>query len=1142
MNWRFAKILLFLIGSFFSPMLSNAQNHCFKTQYSSFSIPDSIIIVPATIKVKNSKNEDFPYELHHDYLKIQRGNYTGELEVCYNYVSVKKSIVETAVPEKLFDSSAIFTDYKVPISIGNKSNQELLGLGALNISGAFMRSVSAGRQQSTMMHSVMDLTISGAISDELDVKARLTDQQLPFEPEGNTQRLQDFDRVNIQLIHNDWAVEAGDLNLRPTKTFNFLKYNRQVQGIGLSTSKLSIDSTNSNTELVVSFARSKAGVQNIEPIEGVLGPYRIEGPQNEPFIFILAGSETVYLDGEKLERGLENDYIIDYNAAEITFNSHLYLSKYSVIQIEFEYSDRQYDRTVTNFQHNQKIGNLDINVGYFQQKDKPGNQINTFSEYDFQQLSNISGINSYGEIQAIDSIGFQEGQINYAKIDTTLSGKKYSIYRYSKDPRSAHYNLIFTQVGQNNGNYIISNTSINGVVYEWVAPIDDIPQGNYEPVKRVALPQNQRIIDVGLTYNLNNGSTVGLEYAGSEFVSNQFNSEASQQKGNALKLSYTSDNKELNFLKEVYINNYISYEYLDSTFSPIQPFREMDFNRNWGLQESAVYLAGEEHLINLGTEISTERQLANYSITFRDKENAGQGIQQKIRYHRKGDLQITANVFVMDNHVEAKNISWRKALFDINFTQYELIPGYTFNTQQHQIWQNEIIEQSFQYFNSHQFYLKKIDSSAWSFLLSHELRQDDIPFEEKMIRNEDAQNTKLETSFQFNEGNRLSLNAINRNIVQKNDSNNQQHYLQGGINWLSSLLDGHINQNINFQTGTGRVLERNYFFMEVARNLGTHSWSDLNNNGEKELNEFFEDETEYGNRNYVKVLTMGSDYKTAYINRLLYQLQWKMPESWRDSDGLLYYFGKLSGNFNANFDSKNTFENWLDRISPLSNTENEKVLSSRNIWKSSFYYNRGGDLNFESTWSSSNRKQLLLDGFEGMSRKNYLFSTSLNTFQDWNVNLSYLNSISTSFSDRVDERDYAFTSQSIIPKIMWQNGKKLRLVLAYKNNNKWSEHEAFGGSVNVNSIELSNKFIQSQNDIFESKVSYVSVDSKLKDNQSPLAFEMFEGLQAGDNYVWNISMKRKLIGDLNLILQYIGRKSKDYPVIHNGSVQLTALF
>jgi len=1142
LKWARKSIFLVVLGFFISPVLLNAQNHCLQTPYSAISLPDSVLIISASIEVENQFGEIILHELSEGFLKFNKTDSKDILLVCFNYIPKNQPIVSTSVPEHYFDSTARFTNKIHAENITSKSTQELLGLGGIEISGAFMRSVSAGGQQSAMMHSVMDLTISGNISEDLKLQARMTDQQMPFEPEGNTQRLQDFDRVNVQLINENWGLEAGDLNIQSSNQLNFLRYNRQVQGLGISSSILSFDSSQSNTQLVTSFARSKTGVQNIEPLEGVLGPYRIEGPQNEPFIFIMAGSEKVFLDGEQLQRGLENDYVIDYNSAEIIFNSNIYISKYSVIQIEFEYSDRQYNRNVTTLKHEQSIGNLELNIGYFQQADKPDNQIQDLSQSDLDELSSLSGNSRYAEIPSIDSLGFAPDKTRYAKVDTVLNGKTFHIFKSSKNPETAHYQLNFTMVGENSGNYRIANSAENGVVYEWVAPIDGMPQGNYEPIKKMALPQNQQVINIGLNYQLKDKSDISFEYAGSEFVSNRFNKSNTQLKGNALALGFKSSPKIINFMKNANINYFIKYEYLDSAFAPVQPFRNMDFNRNWGMDESAVFQAGEEHLVNLGTTIKTDNQVLRYDLALRNKENKGNGYQHNINFQNEGDLRISIDGFLMESKNDDFNTDWKKAVVDFKFAKYKLMPGYSFRTQQHQIRNKGELSGSFQYFDSHQFYINKEDSGKWNFSLSHEFRSDKKPFEGTMTELEDAQNTQLKSTFNLGETNRLSMNILRRSIQQKFDSSQDEQYFQGGLNWQSSFWDGNIIQNLNFQTGTGRVLQRSYFFMEVARGLGTYSYSDLNENGEQELNEFFEDETDYGDRNYVKVLTMGDDYQTAFINNLQYQLRWKMPGSWAKSQNLLQYLGKLSGNFNANLDTKNTFEKWSDRISPFNTQDNENILSSRNMWKSTFFYNRGGDAFLESGWSQSNRKQLLLDGFEGMDRKNFHLSGTLNAFNDWNFNTLYKSSQNISYSDRVEERDYQFSTTAIIPKIIWQGSKNIRLSLAYKNENKWSPNEAIGGEVMVNSLELSNKLIQAQNGILESKFSYVSVISDLGDDQSPLAYEMFEGLRAGDNYVWNLSLRRKIIGDLNLIIQYIGRKSQAQKTIHNGSVQLTALF
>ncbi|SMG49104.1 hypothetical protein SAMN05661096_03560 [Marivirga sericea] len=1123
-------------------MLTNAQNYCLETTYSAISLPDSVLIIPNSIAIQSQSGETVSHQLSDGFLKIDKGNSSDTLYVCYNYIQRNQQIVSTAVPEYFFDSTARFREEIYTENITPKTTQEMLGLGGIEISGAFMRSVSAGAQQSAMMHSVMDLTISGDISDELRLQARMTDQQMPFEPEGNTQRLQDFDRVNVQLLHKNWGLEAGDLNIRSSDQLNFLKYNRQVQGLGVSSSRLSFDSTDANTQIVSSFARSKTGVQNIAPMEGVLGPYRVEGPQNEPFIFIIAGSEKVFLDGNQLQRGLENDYVIDYNAAEITFNANIYISKYSVIQIEFEYSDRQYNRNVTSLIHEQSIGKLDLNIGYFQQTDKPDSQIKDLSQADLDELSSLIGNSKYAEIPATDSLGFTLNKTRYAKVDTMVNAKVFQIFEFSHDPKIAHYQLSFTMVGEHNGNYRIANYASNDVVYEWVAPIDEIPQGNYEPIKRMALPQNQRVLNIGLNYQLNDESNISIEYAGSEFVSNRFNKDNSRLNGNAVSLGFQSSPKPIHFLEDTKINYFIKYEYLDSSFAPVQPFRALDFNRDWGEEESANLQAGEEHLIRLGTSISNKNQTLAYDLALRQKENSGNGFQHNVNFESSGDFRIRINAFLMEGENGDFNTDWKKALVDFKYAKFKIMPGYRFRTQRHQIHRNDQLSGSFQFFDSHQFYINREDSSKWKFSLSHEFRADKRPYEGIMTASEDAQNTQLKSTFFLGQAHKLSTNFLRRSIQQRSDSAQSEQYLQGGLNWQSSFWNDNIIQNLSFQTGTGRVLQRSYFFMEVAIGIGTHSWSDLNENGEQELNEFFEDETDYGDRNYVKVLTMGNDYQTAFINDLQYQLRWKMPVGWSKSNNLLQYLGKLSGSFNANLDTKNTFEDWKDRISPFNIRENENILSSRNLWKSNFFYNRGGKAFLESGWSESNRKQLLLDGFEGMDRSSFHFSGTFNAFNDWNLSTLYKSMQNKSFSDRVEERDYQFSSEAVIPSIMWQGNNNLRVRVSYKNENKWSPDEAIGGEVLVNSLEISNKLIQSDKGILESKISYVSVVSKLEDNQSPLAYEMFEGLRAGRNYVWNVSLRRKIIGDLNLIIQYIGRKSEEQKTIHNGSVQLTALF
>ena len=77
--------------------------------------------------------------------------------------------------------------------------------------------------------------------------------------------------------------------------------------------------------------------QDLDLTDGVQGPYRLAGKNNERFIIVIPGSEQVFVDGIQMTRGETNDYVIDYATGEITFTSNRLIREDNRVSIEFQY-------------------------------------------------------------------------------------------------------------------------------------------------------------------------------------------------------------------------------------------------------------------------------------------------------------------------------------------------------------------------------------------------------------------------------------------------------------------------------------------------------------------------------------------------------------------------------------------------------------------------------------------------------------------------------------------------------------------------------------------------------------------------------------------------------------------------------------
>ena len=210
----------------------------------------------------------------------------------------------------------------------------------LDIAGSKTFSVQVGSQQDLSLEQSLDLSINGRIGRNVTVRAVLTDRDTPLQPEGTSAQLQDLDRVLVEVEGPRARMRLGDFEtyLRPTP---FTDYRRQLAGV-----EGSVDTQHARVLAIGATSPGAFASKEFLGSEGVQGPYVLQRDIAGVADPIVAGSETVWLDGRSLSRGEDADYIIDYASGELTFTARNAITAYSRIAVDYQVADRPYEGRV----------------------------------------------------------------------------------------------------------------------------------------------------------------------------------------------------------------------------------------------------------------------------------------------------------------------------------------------------------------------------------------------------------------------------------------------------------------------------------------------------------------------------------------------------------------------------------------------------------------------------------------------------------------------------------------------------------------------------------------------------------------------------------------------------------------------------
>jgi len=486
-------------------------------------------------------------------------------------------------------------------------------------SGSISRGLVSGTNRDANVESGLRLQLDGEVADSVHVRALLTDQNTPIQPGGSTQRLRDFDRVflGVQTPHGEARLGDVDVTLG---TGTFGQFNQKVQGMTLSSETLGADVGLAEGDATVmgAVSRGQYRTQDIEPQDGVQGPYRLRGENGEDLIIVVAGSERVYLDGERLERGRSNDYVIDYTQGELTFTSNRLITDDRRITVEFQYSRTPFTRTL--------LGGEAEAGGWRTDEGDPrimigASVLRKADGQDFQRAFDLSRQDSLRLVEAGDDRALRSGArrvdfdpespfVHYRReVVTTPGGERDTAFvAIDEAPPEGTpvFRVRFTRVGAGEGRYARAGRAVNGVLYEYRGP----DQGAYAPVQPLPAPTRQRLVDLTGSVEPVSGVEVFGEWAQSVNDENRFSGlDAADDRDQ----SYVTGVRvpaltlDLGGLPDATLSGTLRREVRGRHFETFNQTRSVEYGRRWNLSRQGSGLP--ERLRGVGDETIDEAAL-----------------------------------------------------------------------------------------------------------------------------------------------------------------------------------------------------------------------------------------------------------------------------------------------------------------------------------------------------------------------------------------------------------------------------------------------------------------------------------------------------------------------------------------------------
>lgn len=1071
-----------------------------------------------------------------DSLTIQYLRYPDFLTRDYFALDPKIIVENTGSIDKLY-------------SLQESTNQSTFTpFDGLNTSGSISRGVTIGNNQNAVVNSELDLQITGKLSDKVSIRASIQDANIPAQEGGYSQSLNEFDQIFIELYGENWNIRAGDIDLQNNNSY-FGRFTKKVQGISLGGTFNNDDGSKISAFASGALVRGVFSKSEFVGQEGNQGPYKLVGPNGELYILVVSGSERVYVNGLLLKRGENEDYVIDYNAGEIKFNPTYPINSNMRITVEYQYTDRSYTRFIGYGGGNYTSENLDLGVYVYSENDAKNQPLQqNLSEEQVDILQAAGDDRDMMNAPSAVPDTYSENKILYKK--GIVNGTE--VFVFSNNPEDELFSVRFSLVGNNNGDYVISDNNAISRIFEYVAPINGIRQGNYEPIIRLNAPVKIQVGGLNGSFHPSEKTRIDFEVAGSKNDLNLFSDiDDNNNDGFAGRLAFKQ--RVLTTADTLKVEAFGSLDFVQRDFRTVERLYNIEFNRDWNL----VNPMGNQSFVISGVEVSHpklgggryEFQNLNYTENFNGTRHV---IASELRLKK---LKLLTYGSYLNS--KADSISSKFFRFN-NTTTYSFEKSWVGgkvaleDNQIKDVYRDSISPIS-QKFSAFEVFSGVGDSTKVFVEVGYQFRVNDSVRNNALQKVNSSNTYYLKSRLINTENTQLSAFANYRTLKYEPFSNDAtdtinppstnifretERSLNSRILYNQALFDGGVRWNTTLESNNGVIPQQEFTYIKTDAGQGVYTWIDYNNNGIQELEEFevaqFQDQAEY-----IRVLLPNQVFLKIRENKFS-QILTLNPQNWANKEGFKKVLSHFYNQTSYVLDRKVKRKNDGFNINPFEDGGDDQLGLTLNF-RNALFFNRGKQhLTTSYTFISTSSDNLLATGLQRSELKSHQLNFNHKFWESWLLNLKGATGSNESLSENFVNRNYRLDSYELNPKISYLLNQQTRFDVFYEFANQDNQ---LGDMEKLNQQTLGFSFAYTNAEKVSINGEFSYIDNQFEGSAfSPVAYQMLEGLQPGTNFTWRLLFQKRITKYLDANLSYFGRKSETTKTVHTGSIQLRAYF